>query len=111
NEISYYCSQFLCTRGGDGVSLRTKTLNKEYAVHPIETVSTIGAGDNFNAGILYGLIKQDITREKLYTLSENEWEQLLRDAMAFSENVCQSLNNYIDPLFGKQMKDKLTAPV
>ena len=50
-KIKFYCPNFLCTRGSGEVTLRTATLAKSYPALPLEAVSTIGAGDNFNAGI------------------------------------------------------------
>jgi fructokinase len=74
-------------------------------VPPTETVSTIGAGDNFNAGFVYGLVKYGITRETIETgLTEQQWDQLMACAQAFSANCCQSLNNSIDTEFAQQMR-------
>lgn len=99
NKIQFYCPNFLCTYGDKGVSLRTAGLSCEYASAPIHPVSTIGAGDNFNAGILYGLLKYDIRRADLDTLSEKQWEQVIRCGLDFSAEVCCSFDNYISQAF------------
>ena len=58
----------------------------------METVSTIGAGDNFNAGFVYGLIKNQITRDDLENgLTEEQWDALISSAQQFSAEVCKSL--------------------
>jgi Sugar kinases, ribokinase family len=54
--VKFYCRNFLCTAGAEQVSLRTGTISKVYSIPPLEAVSTIGAGDNFNAGIIFGLL-------------------------------------------------------
>lgn len=36
-----------------------------FGVRQVETVSTIGAGDNYNAGMIYALIRHGITRRDL----------------------------------------------
>jgi fructokinase len=71
-------------------------------------VSTIGAGDNFNAGFVYGLVKYGITREMLETgLSSEQWGQLVCEAQQFAGNVCQSINNSVDLAFAAKKKQEL----
>ena len=74
----------------------------------MSTVSTIGAGDNFNAGFVYGLIKYGITREMIKEgFSEELWDQLIRCAQQYAANVCKSINNSVDPAFGAQMRQEM----
>ena len=47
----------------------------------INPVSTIGAGDNFNAGIIYGLLKYNIGYHDLSTMSKETWEKIIRCGM------------------------------
>ena len=106
SEISFYTKKFIFTRGREPVEVRADGgFAKQYAVEPTETVSTIGAGDNFNAGFVYGLIKHAITRSHIEAgLTEAQWDQLMACAQAFSANCCKSLNNSIDRDFAQQMK-------
>ena len=106
SEISFYTRKFIYTRGSQPVELRAENgFCKQYPVPPTETVSTIGAGDNFNAGFVYGLIKYGITRNDIETgLTEQQWDQLMACAQAFSANCCQSLSNSIDADFAQKMK-------
>ena len=109
SEISFYTKKFIYTRGAQPVEVRAEQgFCKQYPVPHTETVSTIGAGDNFNAGFVYGLIKYDITREAIEAgLTEQQWDQLMACAQTFSANCCQSLNNSIDTDFAQQMKKNL----
>lgn len=100
-KVNFYCSQFLYTRGGDSISLRTGELSKEYPVPPITPVSTIGAGDNFNAGILYGLLQYHICRKDLPTLTESDWDRVIQCGIDFSTQVCMSLHNSVSSEFAK----------
>lgn len=104
SEISFYTKKFIYTRGADPVEVRADGgFSRQYPVPPTQTVSTIGAGDNFNAGFVYGLIKYGITRSNIEQgISEQQWDQLLRCAQAFAANCCQSLNNSIDEAFAQQ---------
>ncbi len=97
SQISFYCKKFICTRGSEPLELRAEGgLKKQYAVTPVEVVSTIGAGDNFNAGFIYGLMKQGITRNMMADgLSEEQWDAVVGYAQRFSAEVCRSLYNYV----------------
>ena len=73
----------------------------EYPVDTTDTVSTIGAGDNFNAGFIYGLLRQGITRDHLDRgLTQQQWNGLIADALAFAAESCKSIYNYISVDFG-----------
>ena len=106
SEISFYCKNFVYTQGAKPVEIRSVGgLGKQYPVLQTETVSTIGAGDNFNAGFVYGLIKYGITREMLEAgLSEQQWDQIVEQAQQFSANVCKSIHNSIDMEFADQKR-------
>jgi fructokinase len=62
-------------------------------------VSTIGAGDNFNAGIIYSIVRNGFVNEDLQCLSAERWASMVETAMRFSADVCASLYNYVDPGF------------
>ena len=65
-EISFYCKKFIYTNGEHPVTLRAENgFQKAYPVTKTETVSTIGAGDNFNAGFIFGMLKYGITRRHI----------------------------------------------
>ena len=67
SQIAFYTKKFIFTQGEEPVELRAEGgLHKQYPVVATSTVSTIGAGDNFNAGFVYGLIKYGITFRPTY---------------------------------------------
>lgn len=103
DKIKFYCPNFLCTSGSKEVSLRTDSIHKEYPVAPLEAVSTIGAGDNFNAGIIYGLLKCDVRHRDLRHINEATWDRIIHYGMLFSANVCQSFSNSVSEEFVKQL--------
>ena len=68
-------------------------------------VSTIGAGDNFNAGFIYGLMKHDIRRADIeHGLIAMQWDAVMKCALEFSADCCRHLGNYVSKAFGEQMK-------
>ena len=111
SQISFYCKNFIYTQGAEPLVLRSVGgLSKEYPVSQTETVSTIGAGDNFNAGFVFGLVKYGITREMLETgVSEELWDQVIGEAQQFAANVCKSINNSVDQAFADGKKRELEA--
>lgn len=102
DKVSFYCPHFICTHGGKGVNLRTPNLQKHYDAPSITPVSTIGAGDNFNAGIVFGLLKNRIRHADLPTLSESDWDGIIRCGIDFSTEVCMSLHNSVSPSFAME---------
>ena len=103
HKVSFYCPRFICTNGGEGLCLRTATLKKDYPVEPLQTVSTIGAGDNFNAGLVFGLLKNRIRKADLDELTEADWDKIIASGMSFSKEVCASLDNYISKEFAASL--------
>lgn len=106
-ETSFYCKRFIYTDGPNPVSVFSNNgFHKEYAMPKTETVSTIGAGDNFNAGFIYGMIKYGVTRDDVEQgLSEDVWDKLIATATAFSADCCKDIFNYISKEFGLQLQN------
>ncbi len=95
------CPVFICTCGADAVTLCLPDRTLRMPVPRIDdVVSTVGAGDNFNAGLACGLVWQGIGKKRLPLLSDEEWQHVLATACAFSGDACRSFDNYISPEFG-----------
>ena len=111
SQISFYCKNFIYTQGAEPLVLRgVGGFSKEYPVVQTETVSTIGAGDNFNAGFVYGLVKYGITRDMLEAgVNEALWDKVVGEAQQFAANVCKSINNSVDQTFADEKKRELEA--
>jgi fructokinase len=109
SEIMFYTHKFIYTQAANPIELfGDGGFHKQYPITPIETVSTIGAGDNFNAGLLFGLIRDGITREQLEQgLTEQQWNRLISSGQQFSAEVCCSLQNYVSPAFGELRRQEL----
>ena len=102
-KIDFYCPHLIYSRGAQGVELYSRTLTKRYPIEPVIPVSTIGAGDNLNAGILYGLIKYRIRRDDLDHLTERDWDDIIRCGLDFSADTCRQADNYISHEFAKKV--------
>ena len=67
-------------------------------------MSTVGAGDNFNAGVIYGLLKEGIRYDTLYELDEARWDRVVNYGIAFAAESCRSLNNSVSREFAETLK-------
>ena len=99
DHIRYHCDRFITTHGAVGVNLYHGDRLQHYDVPAIRPVSTIGAGDNFNAGILYGLLKYNVRHRDLATLPTETWTHIIRCGIDLAAEVCQSYDNYISKEF------------
>ena len=108
-KIKFYSPNFICTQGSGDVILFSRAGEKSYSPNKVDVVSTVGAGDNFNAGVIFGLLKHGITREQIDNgLTEEQWDGIIDCAMRFSANVCKSINNYVDNEFANAMKREMS---
>ncbi len=105
-HVRPHCSILIYTANADGVYLRTDDLDLQLAVERIEPISTIGAGDTFNAGILYGLFRNGYTNREIRSLGKFQWEELINAAIRFSREVCLSYDNYLPLEFAEKVKQK-----
>ncbi len=104
SKLSFYTRNFIYTDSSNPVTVFGEGgFRKQYPTEKIETVSTIGAGDNFNAGLIFGLLKNNITLAQLQEgLSEDEWNSIITTAQGFSAECCKSIFNYVSKEFGGQ---------
>lgn len=72
-------------------------------VEAIKPVSTIGAGDGFNAGIAYYLYRKGIVRNGLPSLDLKDLEGMVRTGIQISTDICHSYDNYISRDFAKRL--------
>lgn len=109
DKVSFYCKHFVATAGADRVVVYGHDhLRQTYDVPPVETVSTIGAGDNFNAGLLFALLRNGIRRRDIDRgLSSADWDDLMGTAIKFAAESCRDIHNYISKEFGSAMAAQL----
>ena len=105
-HVAFYCQNFICTDADKDICLRIRQVTKNYPVEPLQAVSTIGAGDNFNAGVVLGLLKNRIRRNDLAELTEADWDAIIQCGKDFSADVCKSVNNSVSKAFAEAYKNK-----
>ncbi len=94
--IEKYCSNFIYTKGKYEVDLHTSRVHASYPVPDIVPVSTIGAGDNFNVGVIYSIYSnENINKDTLQNLDETYWDTIIENGINFAIDVCLNTDNYI----------------
>ncbi len=111
NEIfnklkSFGVNTLIITNSKKPISLFTSRFEKEYDVKVVDVVSSIGAGDNFSAGILASLNINNINLKIIPDLNEAFWDKAINLSMTLSSKVCQSEINYISKEFGETLMIK-----
>jgi fructokinase len=102
NVVNKYCSCMVYTANSEGVYVRTVSYSGKFAVKAIKPVSTIGAGDNFNAGMMAAIYLNQISADQLDKMGEKEWAKVISTGVDFATNVCMSYENYISMEFAEK---------
>lgn len=99
------CGVLIITRGKSGVDVLTPSLRLHYDVVPTNVVSTIGAGDTFNAGVVYSLAEDSVTQAELETMPKHWWDKTIHIATSLSAEVCGLTDNYISRQTGERLQN------
>ena len=91
----------LYTKNSGNVKVFLNSLEASIPAEKIEPVSTIGAGDNFNAGIIHWLLKNGTSRAGLQLLQEGDLGDMAGTGIKFATNVCLGFDNYISHDFAR----------
>ena len=83
-RVKHHCSTLILTDGARSIRVYTPEGCETYPVQKIETVSTVGAGDNFNAGYIYAMMR-----------GADDQASRIMMAQQWSQDVCQQIGNHI----------------
>ena len=95
SKTSYLCPFLYISQGSKDLVLMTPDFTANYQVPPIVPVSTIGAGDSFNAGLIYGLIAEGVSKTNISILTRSSWDIISAYGLEFAKAVCLSFENYV----------------
>ncbi len=98
-QVRQYCKVLIYTQSTEGVTVFTPDMQERFPVRKLDPLSTIGAGDNFNAGIVFSLFRMGIRKQSIAKLGRNDWEKIVGNGVAFASDVCMSYENYISGQF------------
>jgi fructokinase len=94
-RVSRLCSTLILTDGAGPIRVYTPEGCETFAVQPVETVSTVGAGDNFNAGYIYAMMQG----------AQNQSARI-EVAQRWSQDVCRQMGNNISDHLAKYYKSR-----
>lgn len=118
-RIRPLCPIFICTSGADSIYLRTPSLRENCPVAQIPTLSTVGAGDNFNAGFIYALARMAenmscspkqllqslaLIGERVPEGQDRGLESFISSGQLFAQDVCRQFGNSISPELAAELK-------
>lgn len=83
-RVKPFCDTLILTDGARTIRVYTPADCTSYPVTPIETISTVGAGDNFNAGYIYAKL-QGLDAQADRIMMAQRW----------SQDVCRQIGNNI----------------
>jgi fructokinase len=83
------------TRSDEPVNIISGKVRITVPVPGIKPVSTIGAGDSFNAGLIHALLQMGKGSGQVPEITPDDWKKMVENGIRFSQNVCMSMDNYI----------------
>ena len=95
DRVSRLCSTLILTDGAKSIRVYTPKGCDSYPVRPIETASTVGAGDNFNAGYIYAMLQ-----------GKDVQAQRIEMGQRWSQDVCRQIGNNISDELVAELKAK-----
>lgn len=93
-KVKPYCDTFILTDGARIIRVYTPAGCETYPVEKIETVSTVGAGDNFNAGYIYAMLQGAINQAERIAMAQR-----------WSQDVCRQIGNNISDALVQQIRN------
>ena len=94
-RVGQYCPVLILTDGARSICVYSREGCDTYPVARIDTVSTVGAGDNFNAGYIYAKLR-GIDDQSSHIAMAQRW----------SQDVCQQIGNNISDTLVAQLKNE-----
>lgn len=102
---SFGCKNIIITRNSKSLVAWFDEGKMTMEILPVKPlVSTIGAGDAFNAGIIFALVREGITKGTPGNTGAGNARKIIETGVEFAAEVCKSFENYISPDFGKCLK-------
>jgi len=93
----------IITRNKNSVLVFTKNFFYEIEIPEFKPVSTIGAGDAFNAGIIHEIIRQNMYNIDFMNISQDNCKKIIKSGIDFASDVCKTYENTITDDFASEL--------
>jgi len=93
------------TKNTNGTEIFNNSVKLAVPSEKLNPVSTIGAGDNFNAGIVHYLMKEGIRRGDLEGTGRNDILGMVQTGVQFASHVCMQYDNYLSREFAGNFRN------
>jgi fructokinase len=93
-RVYRFCDTLILTDGAHPIRVYSPDGCETYPVQPVDTVSTVGAGDNFNAGYIYAMLQGARTQSAR-----------IKVAQQWSQDVCRQMGNNISNQLAEYYKN------
>jgi len=110
-RVAPHCNNLVITAGPNGVFTYSSGFHHHYKVPIINPISTIGAGDNFNAGIIKALLDYNILKQNELTINPKDWLHIAAYGIEFSSEVCMRIDNYVDNGFKNSLANNVNKRI
>lgn len=91
-----FCKILIVTSASGNIQFFSPKYRFEQKVTAVKVVSSIGAGDAFNAGILATLFSKGVHLNDLEHCSQEFYLKMIANAEVFAAHVCMSAENYVN---------------
>ncbi len=89
------CKLLIITKGSKSLEVKNDKFHLIYEISTLQIVSTIGAGDSFNAGFISALFHLTELSKMVSFDKKTEIDYCVKNAIRFASVVCESKINYI----------------
>lgn len=102
DHILFYCPNFIFMDSNNRIDVHTPSRNISAALSAAEN-NRLGKDASFAAGIVYGLLKEDVLLSSVNSLSADAWKRIVDTATDFAADSIRSGENVITPTFARSL--------
>ncbi len=92
------------TKNAEGSEVICNNFHLTVPSEKLNPVSTIGAGDNYNAGLVYYLLEKGIQKGDIINMRKEDILGMVRAGVQFASHVCLQYDNYISKEFAENFR-------
>lgn len=112
NKVEFYCPNFLSIGSNKDLALFTNNTKLDFSNAGNADSTDLGWNAGLCAGLIYGLIANDVTLKNINSLEASVWAQIIDEAYSFAEDASKKANkNCISSEFGTNKKATLEAKI